>query len=84
MRLAAQVQSQGCVGKVERGQMHLGDIREFDGVDGDQADLAYAGKLVVWAKPFLRLTIKTVSRPKGAQGFVILHEGGWQNDLGRG
>lgn len=36
------------------------------------ADLAYAGKLVDWAKSFLRLTIKTVSRPKGAQGFVLL------------
>ncbi|MEV8022934.1 IS5 family transposase [Streptomyces sp. NPDC086554] len=36
------------------------------------ADLAYAGKLVDWAKAFLHLTIKTVSRPKGAQGFVIL------------
>nr|WP_307110925.1 IS5 family transposase [Streptomyces demainii] len=36
------------------------------------ADLAYAGTLVDWAKTFLGLTIKTVSRPKGAQGFVIL------------
>jgi transposase len=36
------------------------------------ADLAYAGTLVDWAKSFLGLTIKTVSRPKGAQGFVIL------------
>ncbi|MFJ6699833.1 IS5 family transposase [Streptomyces sp. NPDC091272] len=36
------------------------------------ADSAYAGKLVDWAKTFLRLTIKTVSRPKGAKGFVIL------------
>lgn len=34
--------------------------------------MAYAGKLVDWAKSFLRLTIRTVSRPKGAQGFVIL------------
>jgi transposase len=36
------------------------------------ADMAYAGTLVAWAKSFLRLTVKTVSRPKGAQGFVIL------------
>jgi transposase len=36
------------------------------------ADLAYAGTLVAWAKSFLRLTVKTVSRPKGAQGFMIL------------
>ncbi|WP_349307787.1 IS5 family transposase [Streptomyces sp. HNM0645] len=36
------------------------------------ADLAYAGTLVDWAKTFLHLTIKTVSRPKGAKGFVIL------------
>lgn len=36
------------------------------------ADLAYAGTLVAWAKSFLHLTIKTVSRPKGAKGFVIL------------
>jgi transposase len=36
------------------------------------ADLAYAGTIVGWAKSFLDLTIKTVSRPKGSQGFVIL------------
>ncbi|MFE7076922.1 IS5 family transposase [Streptomyces sp. NPDC057620] len=36
------------------------------------ADRAYAGTLVDWAKSYLHLTIKTVSRPKGAQGFVIL------------
>lgn len=36
------------------------------------ADLAYAGTLVDWAKTFLHLTIRTVSRPKGAKGFVIL------------
>jgi transposase len=36
------------------------------------ADLAYAGTLVAWAKSFLHLTIKTVSRSKGAKGFVIL------------
>lgn len=36
------------------------------------AGLAYAGTLVAWAKSFLHLTIKTVSRPKDAKGFVIL------------
>ncbi|MFB7508500.1 IS5 family transposase [Streptomyces broussonetiae] len=36
------------------------------------ADLAYAGTLVDWAKSFLHLTIKTVSRPKDAKGFVVL------------
>lgn len=36
------------------------------------ADLAYAGTPVAWAKSILHLTIKTVSRPKGAKGFVIL------------
>ncbi|GHF41677.1 hypothetical protein GCM10010359_50440 [Streptomyces morookaense] len=36
------------------------------------ADSAYAGKLVAWAKQHLRLTMKTVSRPKDASGFVIL------------
>lgn len=36
------------------------------------ADSAYAGQLVAWAKTNLGLTIKTVSRPKDAVGFVIL------------
>jgi transposase len=36
------------------------------------ADLAYTGTLAAWAKSFLHVTIKTVSRPKGAKGFVIL------------
>ncbi|WP_328939889.1 transposase [Streptomyces tauricus] len=36
------------------------------------ADRAYAGTLVDWAKSYLHLTIRTVSRSKGAQGFVIL------------
>ncbi|WP_037897513.1 IS5 family transposase [Streptomyces sp. NRRL S-920] len=36
------------------------------------ADRAYAGTLVSWAKTTLGLTIKTVSRPKGAAGFVLL------------
>lgn len=36
------------------------------------ADSAYAGQLVTWAKTYLRLTLKTVSRPKDASGFVVL------------
>lgn len=36
------------------------------------ADSAYAGQLVTWAKAYLNLTIKTVSRPKDASGFVVL------------
>ncbi|MEU3902077.1 IS5 family transposase [Streptomyces sp. NPDC045251] len=36
------------------------------------ADSAYAGKLVDWAKQHLNLTIKPVSRPKDASGFVVL------------
>ncbi|GII59072.1 transposase [Planotetraspora thailandica] len=36
------------------------------------ADSAYAGKLVDWAKQHLKLTIKPVSRPKDASGFVVL------------
>ncbi len=36
------------------------------------ADSAYAGQLVDWSKKYLRLTIKTVSRPKDATGFVVL------------
>jgi transposase len=36
------------------------------------ADSAYAGQLVGWAKKYLNLTIKTVSRPKDAKGFVVL------------
>lgn len=36
------------------------------------ADSAYAGQLVTWAKTYLDLTIKTVSRPKNAPGFVVL------------
>ncbi|MGW4027229.1 transposase, partial [Streptomyces sp. NPDC005009] len=30
------------------------------------------GKLVDWAENFLHITLKTVSRPKGAKGFVVL------------
>ncbi len=36
------------------------------------ADSAYAGQLVTWARTYLNLTIKTVKRPPGAKGFVIL------------
>lgn len=36
------------------------------------ADSAYAGKLVDWAKQHLNLTIKPVSRPKDASGFIVL------------
>ncbi|WP_405805467.1 IS5 family transposase [Streptomyces sp. NBC_01187] len=36
------------------------------------ADSAYAGKLITWAQRHLNLTIKTVSRPKDASGFVVL------------
>ncbi len=36
------------------------------------ADSAYAGQLVDWAKKYLNLTLKTVSRPKNAVGFVVL------------
>ncbi len=36
------------------------------------ADSAYAGQLVDWAKKHLDLTLKTVSRPKGAKGFVVV------------
>nr|WP_308040831.1 IS5 family transposase [Streptomyces sp. PSKA30] len=36
------------------------------------ADSAYAGRLVTWAEDFLHITLKTVSRPKGAKGFVVL------------
>ncbi|MYW21328.1 transposase [Streptomyces sp. SID2955] len=34
--------------------------------------MAYAGTLVDWAESFLRLTIKPVSRPRDAKGFVVL------------
>ncbi|WP_097977623.1 IS5 family transposase [Streptomyces sp. gb14] len=36
------------------------------------ADRAYAGKLVIWAKRHLKLTIKTVSRPKDTSRFIVL------------
>lgn len=36
------------------------------------ADSAYAGQLVAWARTYLDLTIKTVSRPKNVPGFVVL------------
>lgn len=36
------------------------------------ADSGYAGQLVTWAKKYLGLTLKTVSRSKNTPGFVIL------------
>lgn len=36
------------------------------------AHSGYAGQLVIWARKHLGLTLKTVSRPKDAVGFVIL------------
>ncbi|OKJ19357.1 transposase, partial [Streptomyces sp. CB01580] len=36
------------------------------------ADSAYADKLVDWTRQHLNLTIKPVSRPKDASGFVVL------------
>lgn len=36
------------------------------------ADRAYVGKLVTWAKRYLSLTIKSVSRPKDTTGFVVI------------
>lgn len=36
------------------------------------ADSIYGGTLADGAKSFLNLTIKTVSRPEGAKGFVLL------------
>lgn len=36
------------------------------------ADSACVGQLVTWATTCLNLTIKTVSRPKDASGFVVL------------
>jgi transposase len=36
------------------------------------ADSAYGGALVAWARDFLDLTIKIVSRPSGQSGFVVL------------
>ncbi|MEV7951991.1 IS5 family transposase [Streptomyces rubiginosohelvolus] len=36
------------------------------------ADSAYAGQLVTWADDRLWITLRTVSRPRGARGFVVL------------
>ncbi len=35
-------------------------------------DSAYAGQLVSWSDDFLRMTLRTVSCPRGAKGFVVL------------
>lgn len=39
-------------------------------------DSAYAGRLVDWAQQHLKLTIKPVSRPTNASGFVVLPAAG--------
>jgi hypothetical protein len=44
-----------------------------------RADSASAGQLVTWAKTYLSLTIKTVSSPKDASGFVVLPGAGSSN-----
>jgi transposase len=36
------------------------------------ADSAYAGQLINWSDDFMHMTLKTVSRPRGAKGFVVL------------
>ncbi|MFJ1878238.1 transposase [Streptomyces chartreusis] len=36
------------------------------------ADSAYADQLINWPGDFLNMTRKTVSRPRGARGFVVL------------
>ncbi|MBT2897415.1 transposase [Streptomyces sp. McG3] len=32
----------------------------------------YGGQLINWSGSFLNMTLKTVSRPRGAKGFVVL------------
>lgn len=39
------------------------------------ADSVYAGQLLTWAEDCLHITLKTVSRPKGGKGFVVLPRG---------
>lgn len=36
------------------------------------ADSAYVGQLTNWSGDFLNMTLKTVSRPRGAHGFAVL------------
>ncbi|MFD5350317.1 hypothetical protein [Streptomyces anulatus] len=36
------------------------------------ADSAYGGQLINWSGSFLNMTLKTVSRPRGAKAFVVL------------
>ncbi|WP_078987538.1 transposase [Streptomyces sp. XY332] len=43
------------------------------------ADSAYAGQLVNWSEDFLKMTLRTVSRPRGAKGFVVLPDAGKSN-----
>ncbi|MFG2030479.1 transposase [Streptomyces sp. NPDC048825] len=47
-------------------------MREAKAPEQLAADSAYAGRLVTRAEDFLHITLKTVSRPKGAKGFVVL------------
>lgn len=35
-----------------------------------RADSAFAGQLINWSGDFLAMTLETVSRPRGAKGFV--------------
>ncbi|MER7539517.1 transposase [Streptomyces sp. NPDC097704] len=37
-----------------------------------RADSAYAGQLVNWSDDFLNMTLKTISRPRGAKELVVL------------
>lgn len=36
------------------------------------ADSAYADQLTTWSNDFLDMTLRTVARPRGAKGFVVL------------
>lgn len=44
------------------------------------SERAYAGKLVTWAKKPLKLTSKTVARPKDTSGFVLCPAAGAWNE----
>lgn len=51
----------------------LGDLRlSQPQITQVWADSAYAGQLVDWARTELDLTLRTVARPKGAKGFIVL------------
>ncbi|WP_217243189.1 hypothetical protein [Streptomyces sp. AC555_RSS877] len=66
--MAAQLQSEGGVGQVERGQGQLGDIGDFDGVDGDQADGQTAHRAVD--------PVKQAAQPVAGQRFGQSYGGG--------